>query len=102
MTTHEMTLQELRDILLECAGAEEGIDLAGDIADRGFDELGYDSLALLEMAAKIEQTREVRIPDDAVSGLRTPRSVLDLVNSEAAAVPAVSAAAAAATPGADR
>jgi act minimal PKS acyl carrier protein len=83
MSTHDMTLQELRDILLECAGAEEGIDLSSDITDLEFEELGYDSLALLEMAAKIEQTRDVKIPDDAVSDLRTPRAVLDLVNGAA-------------------
>jgi act minimal PKS acyl carrier protein len=88
MSTHEMTLQELRDILLECAGAEEGVDLSGDIADRDFDDLGYDSLALLEMAAKVEQTRGVKIPDDAVADLRTPRAVLDLVNDAKAAVAA--------------
>lgn len=79
-----MTLDELRAILVECAGADEGIDVSGDIADAEFEDLGYDSLALLEMAAKIEQTRGVKIPDGAVADLRTPRSVLGLVNGEPA------------------
>jgi act minimal PKS acyl carrier protein len=79
-TASQMTLEELRDILLACAGAEEGVDLSGDFSDREFEDLGYDSLALLEMAATIEQTRGLKIPDAAVPDLRTPGAVLDLVN----------------------
>ena len=76
----EMTLEELRAILVECAGEDEEIDVSGDIAQTDFADLGYDSLALLEMASRIERTRGVRIADDLVPELRTPRAVLDLVN----------------------
>jgi act minimal PKS acyl carrier protein len=76
----EMTLEELRAILVECAGEDEEIDVGGDIAETDFADLGYDSLALLEMASRIERTRGVRIPDDLVPELRTPRAVLDVVN----------------------
>lgn len=75
-----MTLEELRAILIECAGEDEAIDVSGEIAETDFADLGYDSLALLEMASRIERTRGVRIADDQVPELRTPRAVLDLVN----------------------
>jgi act minimal PKS acyl carrier protein len=95
-SSSDMTLDELRDILLACAGAEEGVDLSGAIAGVDFDDLGYDSLALLEMASMIEQIRGIKIPDDAFTELRTPAAVLELVNSGSAAAPAPAAAGAAA------
>ena len=43
------TLRELVDKLVEVAGAPEGIDLDGDIADVPFMELDYDSLAIIQV-----------------------------------------------------
>lgn len=80
-----MTMDELRDILIECAGEDEANALSGDIADVEFDTLGYDSLALMETAARIKQRFGVGIPDDQITELTTPMAVLDVVN---AALPA--------------
>lgn len=80
-----MTMDELRDILIECAGEDEAHALNGDIADIEFDALGYDSLALMETAARIKQRFGVSIPDDQIAELTTPLAVLDAVN---AALPA--------------
>jgi act minimal PKS acyl carrier protein len=77
----KITLSDLRQILIECAGEDEGIDLSGDIQDTPFTELGYDSLALIETAARIEQRFGVKIPDERIAELETPRGVLELVNS---------------------
>jgi minimal PKS acyl carrier protein len=74
----KMTIDDLRRVLVECAG--EGDGLSGDIHDRAFDELGYDSLALMETAARIAAEYGVAIPDEVVAELKTPREVLDLVN----------------------
>ena len=74
-----MTLEDLRRILAECAGEGDSIDHHEDIGDVSFADLGYDSLALLETAARIEQEFAVSIPEDAVVTLRTPRAMLDLV-----------------------
>ncbi|WBB58140.1 acyl carrier protein [Streptomyces sp. WMMC500] len=52
-------------------------DLNGDIADIAFDELGYDSLALLELSARIKQTLGVDIPE---SDMRTPGGTLRMIN----------------------
>lgn len=75
-----MTIEDLFRMLIDCAGHGEDIDLNGDAFDRDLEDLGYDSLALIETAAAIEQEFSVRIPDDRLGHLRTPRSVLDQVN----------------------
>jgi minimal PKS acyl carrier protein len=75
-----MTIDDLRAILTECAGEDDAVEAADDIADTPFEELGYDSLALIETAARIEQRYGVRIPDGDIMDLPTPRAVLDAVN----------------------
>ncbi|GAA3753904.1 acyl carrier protein [Micromonospora maritima] len=79
-----MTLDDLREILVECAGEDDSNDVSGDIADVPFEDLGYDSLALMETAARIEQRFGVRLPDEQVMELATPKAVLDAVNTAAA------------------
>ncbi|WP_243788664.1 acyl carrier protein [Saccharopolyspora gloriosae] len=76
------TMDDLRRILRDCAGDAEA-DLAADIGDTPFEELGYDSLALIETAARIKQEWGVTIPDELVAELRTPREVLDVVRDTA-------------------
>jgi minimal PKS acyl carrier protein len=75
-----MTFDDLRSILIECAGEADNGPFSGDMADVEFDMLGYDSLALMETAARIAAEYDVRIPDERIVELRTPREVLDLVN----------------------
>lgn len=85
MTQRELTIDDLVRILTETAGEDEGVDLNGDILDRSLRELGYDSLAMMETAARIQQEFGVRVPDDIVMELDTPREVLDAVNGLASA-----------------
>ena len=74
-----LTLDDLKRILLEGAGVDEGTNLDGDILDTDFGELGYDSLALLETAARITREYQIVIDDEAATA-RTPRELLLLVN----------------------
>ncbi len=76
----KLTLDDLRRILLEGAGTDEGVDLDDNILDTTFDELGYDSLALLETAARITREYRIELDDDAATAARTPRELLALVN----------------------
>ncbi|MFD3515338.1 acyl carrier protein [Streptomyces sp. NPDC058657] len=78
--TTEFTLDDLKRILREGAGAEEGVDLDGDILDTGFEELGYESLALLETGSRIEREFGVTLDDDVLSDAQTPRALLTGVN----------------------
>jgi act minimal PKS acyl carrier protein len=83
MTT--FTLDEMRHIMGGCAGVPETVDLTDDIGEVSFVELGYDSLAVLEMAARIQQQLGIRIPDDAVDEMKSPQAAVDYVNRRLAA-----------------
>ena len=78
----EFTEDDLKRILREGAGADEGIDLDGDIADTPLTELGYDSLALLETTSRIEREYGIRLGDEAITGERTPRRVVELIRDQ--------------------
>jgi act minimal PKS acyl carrier protein len=80
MPGNTFTLADLCRILTEVAGTEQGVDLDGDILDTPFEDLGYDSLALLETSARIGQEFGRVLSDDAVVEALTPRIMLDLVN----------------------
>ncbi|WP_395297526.1 acyl carrier protein [Kitasatospora hibisci] len=75
-----ITEADLKRIMREGAGQAEGIDLDGDIADVLFSDLGYDSLAVLETVSRIEREYGIRIPEDALSAVRTPGEFLAVVN----------------------
>lgn len=81
MQATAFTLADLKRILLGAAGADESVDMDGDILDALFTDLGYDSLALLETAAVISREYGIQLTDDAVTAATTPRGFLELVNS---------------------
>ncbi|MET9218419.1 acyl carrier protein [Streptomyces sp. NPDC088197] len=88
-TTSPFTLDDLRRILLEAAGEEEGVDLSGDIIDTEFQALGYESLALLETGSRIEREYDISLDDSALTDAVTPRGLIDAVNSQLSAAPSV-------------
>jgi act minimal PKS acyl carrier protein len=74
-------LSELIELLRECAGEDEYVDLNGDIQDTPFPELGYDSLALLQLAAVIQRQYGIELDDEALSA-ETPAEFLSLANGQ--------------------
>jgi minimal PKS acyl carrier protein len=82
LPTRDVTIEDLKSVLRSCAGEADDIDLDTDILDREFEDLGYDSLALLETAAQISQEYGVELDDDAMLAARTPRQLLDLINDQ--------------------
>lgn len=80
MPTTHVGLDDLKRILREGAGTDEDVDLDGDVLDTEFATLGYDSLALLETAARIGREFGISIDDDVVTAARTPRELLTVVN----------------------
>lgn len=80
MTIHETTIDHLKSVLREVAGESEDVDLDGDILDRHFDELGYDSLALLEAGARLEREVGVVLDDSTLNDVETPRELLAAIN----------------------
>ncbi|MDG4765849.1 phosphopantetheine-binding protein [Solwaraspora sp. WMMD406] len=79
MSVNEFTLDDLRRVLRSAAGADEAVDLDGDILDVDFDALNYDSLARLETCSRIEREYGVSL-DDALDIANTPRSLIKVVN----------------------
>lgn len=74
------TLDDLRGVMRGCVRMDEEVSLDTDIGDMTFGDLGYDSLAMLEMAAKLQNDLCVEIPGDVVMVTLTPNSVIDYVN----------------------
>jgi aromatase len=85
MTT-QFTITDLERIL--GSGAETTRDrrpvFDGQVLDTAFSEIGYDSLALLELAGRIQREYGVPMPDDAHTQMTTPRRAIDFINSRLA------------------
>lgn len=75
-----LNLEQLRDLIRKSVGVDESIDFSGDIAGITYEELGYDSLARLEIAAQIQHQFGVEISDDMAVDMETPQETLDYVN----------------------
>ena len=70
----------LTRLLRESAGVEEGVDLEAEgVLDTPFVEIGYDSLALLQVTGRIRREYGIDLPDDAVSDAETFRSLLEMI-----------------------
>ncbi|MDF3299887.1 acyl carrier protein [Streptomyces tropicalis] len=83
----EFTLDDIRRILRASAGVDEQTDLDGaDFADTPFADLGYDSLALLELANRIEREYGIDIPDGDLAHTQTPHEALAYVRARLAEV----------------
>lgn len=76
----QITVRELADIMRECAGEDESAEQLEQVADQPFDELGYDSLALLETGARISRDYAVELSEDDLGQVKTPQQLLDVVN----------------------
>ncbi|QEU96245.1 acyl carrier protein [Streptomyces kanamyceticus] len=77
----ELTLPELVDIMRECAGEEEAVTAAGaDVGDVELENLGYDSLALMEAAGRVKRQYKAELTDDALAEIRTLNQFVAAVN----------------------
>ncbi|MFD3936188.1 acyl carrier protein [Streptomyces sp. NPDC058611] len=86
--TLPFTVDDLVRILVESAGADEAFNLEGDILDTGFEQLGYESLALLETGSRIEREYGISLDDTALTDTSTPRQLIEAVNGLIAAAAA--------------
>ncbi|GAA0740809.1 acyl carrier protein [Dactylosporangium roseum] len=80
-----VTVEDVRRILIACSGAPEVEVADADFADTSLEDLGYDSLALMESAATIEQEYGVRVSDETFAAAKTPRELTEIVESAAKA-----------------
>ncbi|MGW7386858.1 acyl carrier protein [Streptomyces sp. NPDC054794] len=79
MSHATFTFDDLKRILLEGSGAPEGVELDENILDTEFDALGYDSLALLETASRIEREYGISLEEWLLTDAPTPRAFVAAV-----------------------
>ncbi|GAA3731998.1 act minimal PKS acyl carrier protein [Spinactinospora alkalitolerans] len=82
------TIDDLRSIMATAVEVDEDVDLNGDIAGTAFDDLGYDSLAVMEVAAHVQRATGVRITDEAAGDLPTPGDMVAYVTNRLTAAEA--------------
>jgi minimal PKS acyl carrier protein len=71
---------DLKGIMRKCAGMEDTLDLEGPVLDLSYSEMGYDSLAVLEIQAQIEREFGVPLGDEAIDYMPTPGTTISYVN----------------------
>ncbi len=76
----QFSLTDLKSIMRRCTGADDAQDLDGDILNVRFRDLGYDSLAVLEIASNIQRAYKIAFPDEAIEQILTPADVLSFTN----------------------
>ncbi|XLE12029.1 acyl carrier protein [Streptomyces sp. Pv4-95] len=76
----QFDITALLALLRDSAGESDTNDLEGDVLDVPFGELGYDSLALLQVTGVIERDSGVTLDDEALDEAETPRQYLAVVN----------------------
>ncbi|MFH8289697.1 acyl carrier protein [Streptomyces sp. NPDC018059] len=87
MSQRRFTFDDLRTILREAAGlAEESV--GDDALDTPFEELGLESLAVLETGSRIEREYGITLDDSYLTEVKTPRALLEIVNEELGAAAA--------------
>jgi minimal PKS acyl carrier protein len=75
-----LTVDQLVQTLRECAGEDEPESLSVAVLDVPFDDLGYDSLAVLNTVRQIEADHGIELGDDILDVTPTPRALLEAVN----------------------
>jgi act minimal PKS acyl carrier protein len=77
----QFALTDLIRILRACAGEEQPGVLDGDILDSTFSDLGYDSVAVLQVISLVEREYGIQLADETVADAPTPLHLIDAVGS---------------------
>lgn len=85
LAVQRFTAADLMRIIKVAAGEDDGLRLEEKVLDRTFEDLGYDSLAIMETASLIEREFKVILPEETVSEIETPEAFIALVNEQLSA-----------------
>ncbi|MGC4769693.1 acyl carrier protein [Micromonospora sp. DT44] len=77
---NHFTVHDLTRILRSCGDSGTVDDLAETDLDTPVAELGFDSLAMLEVASVVQREYGVPMPDEALDHMITARSTVAYVN----------------------
>ncbi|MBB5802202.1 act minimal PKS acyl carrier protein [Saccharothrix ecbatanensis] len=82
----KFTMEDLVRVMRAAAGEDGQVDLDEKVRQCGFDELGYDSLAVLETASRVEREYGVILDEEAMALVETPTQFVALVNGQLASL----------------
>jgi act minimal PKS acyl carrier protein len=80
----EITLEDLVQIMRKCAGEDENLIANDAVANTDFEELGYDSLALMAASSEVEKNYGVAVGEGELVEIRNLASFVELVNKKLA------------------
>jgi len=72
------TFDDLKNVLVNRIGIAEA--RVTDDLDATFEDMGLDSLAMVELQLAIQQRYGIEIIDDETSHIKTPRGAIDFTN----------------------
>lgn len=76
-----VTIKHVWTALVEGSGTDDEDALLADLEMRSFDELGYDSLAVLETGLRLRRDSGADVPDTQIANAQTAQELIDLINS---------------------
>jgi acyl carrier protein len=85
----DFSLADINKAIEACIGADEMIEVTPENQDAEFESLGLDSLAFYEVVTVLEETWTVKIGDDALDAIKTPRALVEFLVSVLPATTAV-------------
>lgn len=80
MAFQRVDIEDIKRIVRQAAGQSEDVDFDSDISQERFADMGYDSIALLEVGSLIEQEYDISLDDFTVAEAETPAELLAAVN----------------------
>lgn len=74
-------IKDVWTALVEGSGADDADSLLRDLERKTFDELGYDSLAVLETGLRLRRENNADVPDVEIATAQTAQELINLINS---------------------
>ncbi|QFU89919.1 acyl carrier protein [Amycolatopsis sp. YIM 10] len=70
---------ELQKIIDSCVGTDDNIRITEGNVDDKFADLGYDSLAVYEIATRVQDDLGIPVSDEQIDAMKTPRQLIEFV-----------------------
>ena len=80
----DFSIITLRGVVESCVGEHDAGQVDDTTQDKEFADIGIDSLVVFEVATRLQDDWGIRISDDELEELKTPRDIVDLVNGKRA------------------
>ena len=79
--SREIDIKDVWNALIQGSGTDDADQLLSDLETKSFDDLGYDSLAVLETGLRLRRDTNSSAPDVEIAGVRNAHELITLINS---------------------